>query len=110
MFVAGWRHALRSEWPFIIIIKAQLLFRSTVYITFKVSESYSVYTYGNVMGKQFIMSGAQFKAQFATIRVPVSKMVLPTSVFPSFLLLCFLAVFGGKLYRVMGLLELCCYR
>ena len=20
MFVAGWRHALRSEWPFIIII------------------------------------------------------------------------------------------
>ena len=23
VFVAGWRHALRSEWPFIIIIKAQ---------------------------------------------------------------------------------------
>ena len=21
VFVAGWRHALRSEWPFIIIIK-----------------------------------------------------------------------------------------
>ena len=23
VFVAGWRHALRSEWPFIIIIKPE---------------------------------------------------------------------------------------
>ena len=26
VFVAGWRHALRSEWPFIIIILLLLLF------------------------------------------------------------------------------------
>ena len=27
VFVAGWRHALRSEWPFIIIIiKGEVLF------------------------------------------------------------------------------------
>jgi len=30
MFVTGWRHALRSEWPFIIIIirKYQFFFRN----------------------------------------------------------------------------------
>ena len=42
VFVAGWRHALRSEWPFIIIIKVHgpgciiaifflLILRSRVY-------------------------------------------------------------------------------
>ena len=32
VFVAGWRHALRSEWPFIIIIiiKPQTLFSSCI--------------------------------------------------------------------------------
>ena len=25
VFVAGWRHALRSEWPFIIITNVQLM-------------------------------------------------------------------------------------
>ena len=29
VFVAGWRHALRSEWPFIIIIIITALFRGS---------------------------------------------------------------------------------
>ena len=28
MFVAGWRHALRSEWPYIIIIIISELFNT----------------------------------------------------------------------------------
>ena len=30
VFVAGWRHALRSEWPFIIIIIIIIMYWNTV--------------------------------------------------------------------------------
>ena len=33
MFVAGWRHALRSEWPFIIVITTPIADRAVVYKT-----------------------------------------------------------------------------
>ena len=40
MFVAGWRHALRSEWPFIIIIiikdyLSPIFFPELIYYSFK---------------------------------------------------------------------------
>ena len=43
MFVAGWRHALRSEWPFIIIIIIQHFCKSTSLIKLFAIESTEKY-------------------------------------------------------------------
>ena len=32
VFVAGWRHALRSEWPFIIIIISTIITKTYTYV------------------------------------------------------------------------------
>ena len=44
MFVAGWRHALRSEWPFIIIIIIIIIIRTNIRtnVTMSLASSYCV--------------------------------------------------------------------
>ena len=40
VFVAGWRHALRSEWPFIIIIINTLLYHQNIPLLHQQSCTY----------------------------------------------------------------------
>ena len=53
MFVAGWRHALRSEWPFIIII----IIKSMVFTSKKVSLRVKINVY-SAMVLSVLLHGA----------------------------------------------------
>ena len=58
VFVAGWRHALRSEWPFIIIINGTRICLPSILLT-AVPSTLSCSTPGLLMDIPSVKTGQQ---------------------------------------------------